>query len=67
MNSAQNDKYFRNIFSENQNTDFYVVAFVIKSWSLWENMEKFGTARQATDNMIQGRQGRQGAIFFQDK
>ena len=45
-------------------TDFYVVAFVIKSLSLWENMEKFGTARQATDdNMIQGRQG---AIFFQD-
>jgi hypothetical protein len=38
---------------ENQNTLFCSVAFCRKSYRLWDNMEKYGRARQATDdNMI---------------
>jgi hypothetical protein len=38
---------------ENQNTHFIINNFFHKSCRLWDNVEKYGTARQATDeNMI---------------
>ena len=31
------------------------ITFLRKSWSWWDNMEKYGTARQATDDNIKRR------------
>jgi hypothetical protein len=42
------DKSYR----ENQNTHFMFVNFFPKSCRLWDNVEKYGTARQATDDNI---------------
>jgi hypothetical protein len=42
--------------TENQNTLFCSITFFWKSWHLWDNMEKYGRAGQATDdNTIQHR------------
>jgi hypothetical protein len=35
---------------ENQNTHFISITFSRKSCRLWDNVEKYGTARQATDD-----------------
>jgi hypothetical protein len=37
---------------ENQNTCLCLVTFPCKSCRLWDNMEKYGTTRQATDDNI---------------
>jgi hypothetical protein len=37
---------------ENQNTHFVFSNFFPKSCCLWDNVEKYGTARQATDGNI---------------
>jgi hypothetical protein len=42
------DKSYR----ENQNTHFMFNKFSRKSCRLWDNVEKYGTARQATDDNI---------------
>jgi hypothetical protein len=40
------------ICRENQNTHFMFNNFFRKSCRLWDNVEKYGTVRQATDNNI---------------
>jgi hypothetical protein len=54
MNSSYNEKYFRQNCRENQNK-FCVQYPPRKSCRLWDNVEKHGTARQATDDNIIGR------------
>jgi hypothetical protein len=49
---------------ENQNTHFVFNKFFRKSFGLWDNMEKYGTARQATDDNIIRR--RKDAIYMQN-
>jgi hypothetical protein len=51
LNSSQNEKCFRRSCRENQNTRFMGNIFVFqKSYHLWDNVEKYGRARQATDD-----------------
>ena len=50
LNSYKNEEYFKQICGENQNTRFMFSNFFWRSYFLWGNEEKYGTARQATDN-----------------
>jgi hypothetical protein len=40
------------ICKENQNTKFMLITFFPKSWLLWDNVEKYGRYRQATNENI---------------
>jgi hypothetical protein len=53
LKSSWSEKFFRQIRRENQYTHFVFSNFCFrKSCSLWDNVEKCGTARQATDDNI---------------
>jgi hypothetical protein len=51
LNSSQNEKYFRQKLQRKSKHIFYIQQlFSKKLCSLWNDMEKYGTAREATDN-----------------
>jgi hypothetical protein len=53
LNSSKNDTCFRQSCRENQNTHFvFNIFFFRKSCHLWDNVEKYVRARQATDDNI---------------
>jgi hypothetical protein len=52
LSSSYNEKYFWQLCRENQNTHFIFKTFSRKSRRLWDNTEKYYTARQVTDNNI---------------
>jgi hypothetical protein len=52
LNSSYNEKIFRQTCRENQNKYFVFNFFFRKSCRLWDNVEKYGTARQVTDDNI---------------
>jgi hypothetical protein len=53
LNSSENGKYFRQICRENQNTNFvFSNIFFRKLCRLWDNVEKYFNAGQATDDKI---------------
>jgi hypothetical protein len=65
LNSSYNEKRFRQVCAENQNTRFINNnLFFRSSYLLWDNVEKYGTAGQATDDNITRR--RKDAVFIPD-
>jgi hypothetical protein len=53
LNSSWNEKCFRQICRENQNIHFMSNNHLFpKQYRLWDNVEKYGTAREATDDNI---------------
>jgi hypothetical protein len=53
LNSSENEKCFRqNLWEKNSKQILCSIIFSPKSCSLWDNMEKFGTTREATDDNI---------------
>jgi hypothetical protein len=54
FNSPQNEKCFTQHFREKKNTRFtFNSVFFRKSCRLWDNVEKFGTPRQVTDDKLE--------------
>jgi hypothetical protein len=51
LNSSSSDKSFK-VCKENQKTHFMLNIFSQKSCRLWDNVEKYDKARQATDDNI---------------
>jgi hypothetical protein len=62
--NSWNEKYFRQIYRENQNTQFVLNNIFPKIVPFWDNLEKYGRARQATDDNIMLR--RKDAISMPD-
>jgi hypothetical protein len=52
LNSSQNEKCFRRSCRENQNTFYFQKNVFRKLCRLWDNAEKYGRARQVTDDNI---------------
>ena len=52
--SSYNKKYFRQCCRENQNPHFMCTInfYPRKSWRLWDDLEKYGTAGQTTDDKM---------------
>ena len=62
LNSTQNEKCFSQICRENQNIRFTFSDFFPKLCCLWDNVEKYCTARQATDDNTKRRMHTAGWI-----
>jgi hypothetical protein len=52
LSSSYNEKYFRQIVEKIKTHALCSTTFFRKSCRLWDNVEKYGRARQATDDLI---------------
>ena len=52
LKSSQSEKGFRQNLLKKKNTHFILSSFFRKSCHVWDNVEEYSTARQATDDNI---------------